>query len=48
MIQKARGTERDVAFSNIHGLTQLRFPRHKIGAVFEDVRRILEREGIVA
>jgi predicted nucleotide-binding protein len=35
-------------FSNIHGLTQLRFPKGKIAAVFEDVRRVLEREGILA
>lgn len=35
-------------FSNIHGLTQLRFPRGRIQAVFEEVRRVLEREGILA
>lgn len=29
-------------FSNIHGLTQLRFPAGDIGARFEDVRRVLE------
>jgi predicted nucleotide-binding protein len=35
-------------FSNIHGLTQLPFPRGRIQAVFEEVRRVLEREGILA
>jgi hypothetical protein len=34
-------------FSNIHGLTHIRFPRGNIGAVFEDIRRVLEREGII-
>jgi predicted nucleotide-binding protein len=34
-------------FSNIHGLGQLRFPAGKIGAVFEDLRQIFEREGLV-
>lgn len=33
-------------FSNIDGLGQIRFPRGKIATVFEDVRRVLEREGI--
>ena len=33
-------------FSNIHGLAQLRFPRGRISAVFEDVRRVIEREGL--
>lgn len=31
-------------FSNINGLTQLRFPKGKISAVFENVRAVLERE----
>ena len=34
-------------FSNIHGLTYISFPRGRIGAAFEDVRRVLERERIV-
>ena len=32
-------------FSNIHGLVQIQFPKGNIAAVFEDVRRVLEREG---
>ncbi len=31
-------------FSNIHGLGQIRFPKGNIGAVFEEIRRVLERE----
>lgn len=34
-------------FSNINGLTQIRFPKGNIKACFEEVRRVLEREGIV-
>ena len=34
-------------FSNIHGLGQIRFPRGNIKAVFEDIRRVLERENII-
>jgi predicted nucleotide-binding protein len=34
-------------FSNIQGLGQIRFPRGKISAVFEDIRQVLEREGLV-
>ena len=34
-------------FSNINGLGQIRFPKGNIGAVFEDVRRVLEREGFI-
>jgi predicted nucleotide-binding protein len=34
-------------FSNIDGLGELRFPSGNIAAVFEDVRRVLEREGLV-
>lgn len=33
-------------FSNIHGLTQIRFPKDNISACFEEVRRVLEREQI--
>lgn len=34
-------------FSNIQGLGQIRFPKDKIGAAFEEVRRVLEREGLI-
>lgn len=34
-------------FSNITGMSQLRFPRGAIAASFEEVRRVLEREGII-
>lgn len=34
-------------FSNIEGLGQIRFPKGNIKAVFDDVRRVLEREGIL-
>lgn len=34
-------------FSNIVGLTQIRFPRSNIIASFEEVRRVLERERIL-
>ena len=34
-------------FSNIHGLTYISFPRGRISAAFEDVRRVLERERLV-
>lgn len=33
-------------FSNIHGLTQIRFPNGKIMAASEEVRDVLKREGI--
>ena len=33
-------------FSNIHGLGQIRFPKGNISAVFEEIRTVLEREGI--
>ena len=35
-------------FSNISGLGQIRFPKGNIKAQFEEVRRVLEREGIIA
>jgi predicted nucleotide-binding protein len=35
-------------FSNVAGLGQIRFPRGNIAAAFEDVRRVLEREGLIA
>jgi predicted nucleotide-binding protein len=34
-------------FSNIHGLTYIGFPRNSIGATFEEIRRVLEREKII-
>jgi predicted nucleotide-binding protein len=34
-------------FSNIEGLGQIRFPRGNIAACFEEVRRVLEREGLL-
>ncbi len=34
-------------FTNIEGLVQIRFPVGNIGAVFEEVRRVLERERLV-
>jgi len=34
-------------FSNIHGLGQIRFESGKISSKFEEVREVLEREGII-
>lgn len=34
-------------FSNIAGLTHIPFPRGRISACFEDVRRTLKREGLI-
>jgi predicted nucleotide-binding protein len=34
-------------FSNIAGITQIRFPKGNIGAKFEEIRRVLEREGLL-
>lgn len=34
-------------FSNIEGLGQIRFSKGKISAVFEEIRRVLEREGLI-
>lgn len=34
-------------FSNIHGLGQIRFPAGNIGATFESVREVFEREGLI-
>jgi len=34
-------------FSNIHGLVQIRFPRNDLFARSEEIRRILEREGLL-
>jgi predicted nucleotide-binding protein len=35
-------------FSNIHGLGQIRFPKGNINAKFEEIRAVLEREGLAA
>ncbi len=34
-------------FSNIHGLGQIRFPKGSIKTAFDEVRQVLEREGLV-
>ncbi|MGY3036152.1 putative nucleotide-binding protein [Bradyrhizobium sp. USDA 4354] len=34
-------------FSNVQGLGQIRFPKGKISTAFEEVRRVMEREGLV-
>ena len=34
-------------FSNVQGLTQIRFPKGEIATRFEEIRRVLEREGIL-
>jgi predicted nucleotide-binding protein len=34
-------------FSNIQGLGQIRFPKSNIAAAYEEIRRVLEREGIL-
>jgi predicted nucleotide-binding protein len=34
-------------FSNIHGLTVIKFPKTNIMTVSEEIRRVLEREGLV-
>jgi hypothetical protein len=34
-------------FSNVQGLGQIRFPKGNVSAVFEDIRKVLEREGLV-
>jgi hypothetical protein len=33
-------------FSNIHGLTQIRFAKGKISSSFEEIRRVLQREDV--
>lgn len=35
-------------FSNIQGLGQIRFPAGNISAAFEEVRQVLEREGVIS
>jgi predicted nucleotide-binding protein len=34
-------------FTNIEGLGQIRFPKDNISACFEEVRQVLEREGLI-
>lgn len=34
-------------FSNVQGLGQIRFPEGNIGAAFEEIRRVLEREKLI-
>jgi len=34
-------------FSNIQGLGQIRFPKGNINAMFEEIRQVLEREGLI-
>lgn len=34
-------------FSNIHGLTHIAFPTGSITAAYEEIRRVLEREGLI-
>jgi len=34
-------------FSNIQGLGQIRFPKSNIKAAFEEIRQVLEREGLI-
>jgi hypothetical protein len=34
-------------FSNVQGLGQIRFPKGKIEAKFEDIRQVLERENLI-
>ncbi len=34
-------------FSNIHGLVHIQFPKGKIKAAFEEVRQVLDREGVI-
>jgi hypothetical protein len=33
-------------FTNIVGLSQIRFPKNNVGAAFEEIRRVLEREKV--
>jgi predicted nucleotide-binding protein len=35
-------------FSNIHGLTQIRFPKGNLRFAFEEIRMVLEREGVLS
>ena len=35
-------------FSNIHGLSYIGFPRGRVSSAFEEIRRVLEREAVLA
>lgn len=35
-------------FSNVHGIGQIRYPKGYIRATYEEVRRVLEREGVLS
>ena len=34
-------------FTNIQGLGQIRYPKGQISSIFEDIRKVLEREGLL-
>jgi len=34
-------------FSNIEGIGQIRYPRGKVEAAFDEIRQVLEREGVL-
>jgi hypothetical protein len=34
-------------FSNIQGLSQIRYPKGRINAIFENIRQVLERENLI-
>lgn len=34
-------------FSNLHGIVEIRFPKGDIRATFEEIRGVLEREGML-
>ena len=54
LFQGRLGTQRAIVlleegcsdFSNISGLTQIRFPKENLVPSFEEIRRVLEREGL--
>jgi predicted nucleotide-binding protein len=56
LFQGAHGFERAIVlleegcveFSNLAGITQIRFPRGDLMARSEEIRQVLEREGITA
>ena len=35
------------SFSNIQGLGQIRFPKGQVSACYEEIRLVLEREGLL-
>lgn len=35
-------------FSNVHGIGQIRYPKGYIKSTYEEIRRVLEREGVLA